>query len=144
MTYGIVCNQPEVIGPWVAKRTGGVWRQGRGSVIGLVKDGEIVAGVLYEDYNGAIVVVHVAAKPEKSPWLCREFLWYAFHYPFEELKCKKIIGYVSSANKKAREFDEGLGFEHEATIKDAHPDGDLLVYSMRPETCRWLKIRGRK
>jgi hypothetical protein len=57
----IVCDQPERIGPWVSEKTGGRWSPGRGTAIGLEKDGELVAGVLYDDFNGANVLMHVAS-----------------------------------------------------------------------------------
>ena len=52
---------------------------------------------------------------------------------------KRITGIVASSNEAARKFDEHLGFELEAILLGAHPDGDLLVYKMTADKCRWLK-----
>jgi len=53
----------------------------------------------------------------------------------------KILGYVGSGNVAAQRFDEHIGFKREAVIQGAHPDGDLIIYSMTKEQCPWLKIQ---
>jgi RimJ/RimL family protein N-acetyltransferase len=130
----IVLHQDRIIGEWVCARTGGYYTEG--TAIGLLSNGRLIAGVLYDHYNGASIAMHVAGE---GNWLTRDFLRICFHYPFEQLKVRKVIGMVSSANKQAQRFDEHLGFTLEATIKDAAPDGDLLLYSMTREQCRFFK-----
>jgi hypothetical protein len=73
----------------------------------------------------------------------REYLWYCFHYPFEELKVHKILGLVESDNLEAQKLDEHLGFTLEATLKSAAPKGDLLIYSMTRDQCKWLNLKGK-
>lgn len=137
----IITGVDSLVGPWVCQRAGGDWAPGRGVTIGLAHPEKgLVAGVLYEDWNGANILGHVAAVPGRM-WLNREFLWFCFHYPFEQLGVKRITGIVPSSNLEARRFDESLGFELEATLKDAHPTGDLCVYVMTKEKCRWLALR---
>lgn len=126
------------IGPWVCERAGGTWLPGRGTAIGLQRDGELVAGVLYEDFNGANVIMHVASDGTGA-WLTKDYLRTCFAYPFEQLGCKRVTGIVPSSNEKALAFDTHLGFEVEAVLTEAHPDGDLVVLSMRRDDCRWLR-----
>jgi len=99
---------------------------------------EIIACVWYEGFNGPNMNMHVAAKPG-CRWMTREFLWYVFHYPFVECGVKRVTGLVPEMNYAARRFDEHIGFKLEATLKDAAPDGDLRVYVMFKDECRWLK-----
>jgi hypothetical protein len=106
--------------------------------IGVMEDGRILAGVKLDQWNGASICMHVAAIPGKR-WMTRELLFASFDYPFNQLGVRKILGLVSASNTAARAFDEHLGFEVEATLKDAAPDGDLLVYSMTRDRCRFLK-----
>jgi hypothetical protein len=107
-----------------------------------METGRILAGIWFENYNGANMMMHVAALPN-SRWMTRELLWYAFYYPFVECGCKRVTGLVEESNVVAREFDERLGFHLEATLKDAAPQGDLLVYVMFRDECRWLGLRDR-
>lgn len=107
--------------------------------IGLERDGRLVAGVKFDDWNQRSICMHVAA--EGSSWMNREYLWYCFHYPFVELGVSKILGLVAESNVRARRFDEHLGFRLEYSIADAHPDGALLIYSMTKEQCRFLELK---
>lgn len=110
------------------------------TVTWLGEDGHPLAVALFTDYNKANINIHISAVPGKQ-WFRREFLWYCFHYPFEVLGVKRLTGVVASNNKQAIKFDENLGFILEATLKDAHPEGDLLVYAMVKDQCRWLNLK---
>ncbi len=139
----IICGQDERVGKWVCERTHGTWTTDSRTV-GLEEDGKLIAGVQYDMYNGASVCMHVAA--EGRGWLNREYLWFCFYYPFEQLKVNTIIGLVPSWNEAARKFDENLGFTVQTIIPKATPNGDLWVYTMCKEQCRFLRdnYHGRK
>lgn len=134
----MICLDAHVIGPWVCQRAGGKYIPGRYSAIGWVKNNSLVAGVLYENCNGANVIAHIAGE---GNWCNRLFLWVIFDYPFNQLKVSRITAPVSSSNQKCLRFINHLGFTHEATLKDAEPDGDLLIYKMTRDECRWLRIK---
>ena len=107
--------------------------------LGWEVDGDLVAGVIYEGYNGHNVWMHVAAEPGKQ-WLRREYLQYCFSYPFDEIGVSRVSGYVAASNHDAMKFDEHLGFQREAVLKGAASDGgDIIIYVMRREDCRYLK-----
>lgn len=107
--------------------------------LGLEEDGELVAGVLYEGFNGQNVWMHVAAEPG-GKWLTRAFLEICFDYPFNQMGVKRVSGYVEAKNSAARRFDEHLGFRQEAVLSGAASDGgDVILYAMRREDCRYLK-----
>lgn len=135
MTYRIVTGEDQRVGEWVCDRTSGHYVEG--AAIGLEKDGDLVAGVLYDHFNGASIAMHVAA--EGKHWLNREYLWFCFYYPFEQLKVKKVIGLVPSDNEAALKFDKHLGFVEEGRIKDAHPGGDILILTMTRSQCKHLE-----
>lgn len=106
--------------------------------LGLERDGVLVAGVLYEGFNGRSVWTHIAAEPG-ARWLTRDFLRYIFEYPFNEMGVQSVFGWVESRNERARRFDEKLGFEIDACLQDAGPDGqDILIYRMRRDQCKFI------
>jgi hypothetical protein len=136
----VITGQDELFGPWLMNLLNGDWFPGRGSVIGLWEDGVgPIAGCLYEGHNGASIIGHLGGLGRK--WMNREYLWFCYHYPFEVLKVNKIIGLVESDNLQARKLDEHMGFTLEATLKDAAPKGDLLIYTMTKDQCKWLNLR---
>lgn len=125
------------VGEWVCSRTGGALDLACSAAIGLQQGHDLIAGVLFDSYNTRSVCMHVAATG--AGWLNREYLKVCFDYPFNQLKVNKILGLVDSTNMQARKFDEHLGFQLEATIKDAGKFEDLLIYSMTRQQCRYLK-----
>ncbi|MBN9410832.1 MAG: GNAT family N-acetyltransferase [Burkholderiales bacterium] len=128
----------ERLGPWVAGRTGGKYFSGSGQAIGLHRNGELAAAVLYDSFNGRSVQMHVASDGSKS-WMNKAFLLMAFDLPFNQWRVNKIIGLVDSTNHEAIRFDENIGFHLEHVVTDAGPEGDLLIYSMTRQQCRWIK-----
>ena len=122
---------------WVAKRTNEFGNYGCAVGIGWTHDDVLVAGVAYNEYNGANIQMHVASDGTKL-WMRREFLWACFDYPFNQAKVRRVTGVVSEGNKSAQKFNEHLGFKLEARLKDAHPTGDLLVYVMWKDNCKWV------
>lgn len=132
---GIVFDR-EKVANWVLSKIGGALENGA-QAIGYEKNGELIAGVVYDRYNGQSICMHVAAEGKR--WMTREYLWICFHYPFIQLGVKKIIGLVDSTNIDAIRFDENLGFNKEHVIKDAGKHGDLIIYSMTKEQCRFLE-----
>ena len=131
----VIWDQPERVGTWVMSQLGTVWST-TSHAIGLEVEGQIVSGTVYEGINEASIVLHTALTI-----ITRPLLWYTFDYPFNQLCVQKLIGPVASTNQKARRLDEHLGFVLEATLKDAAPGGDLLIYTMTREQCRWLNLR---
>jgi RimJ/RimL family protein N-acetyltransferase len=134
----IILGHDKLVGELVAKATHGEYMPTE-YAIGLAKDNEIIAGVLYNGYNIATICMHVAAVGKH--WLNRDFLYACFAYPFLQLKVNKVLGYVNSLNLEAQRFDEHLGFVKECAIKDGAPGADLIVYSMTKAQCRWIDAK---
>lgn len=122
-------------GPWISRKVGGTWTANAVTIGVLSKDGRPKGGVIFEGYNGVNIFAHIAG--EGPYWLEKEFLWYIFYYPFEELECRRITVTVPESNKASQALAEKLGFELETRLTEAHPDGDLLVYRLFKDKCRW-------
>ena len=136
----IVVDQSDRVGCWVMSQNDGVWLQGQGQCYGVEDEtGQLIAGVAFDNYNVASLQIHVAALPGKN-WISKELLHRVFSYPFRQLGVNKLVGLVGSTNADALRFDLALGFRIEATLKDAYPDGDLLILTMTRDQCRWLNI----
>lgn len=131
----IICNEPVRVSKFVSSECGtDDWSAHR--AIGLERDNKIVAGVIYDNYNGINIFAHIAIKGK----ITRNFLWYMHHYPFMELKVDRVTGLIPSNNKKVIRFVEKLGAHREGTMRNAHPDGDLLVYCLFRKDCKYLGI----
>lgn len=137
--FRIICDDRDRIGDFVSGKVGMEgWSNFR--AIGLEKDGELIAGVVYDNYNKATIFMHIAAKPGRK-WLTRNFLWFMWYYPFVQLGVKRVTGIIPLSNKDSINFANGLkGARLEALLKDAHPDGDMAIYCMFKQDCKYLGI----
>ena len=124
---------------WVARKTNDYGNFGCARGIGWERNGRIVAGVAYAEWNGPNVVCHIASDGSKR-WLTRKYLWTIFDFPFQKLGCGRITVCVGEGNSASRRFVEHLGFALEAKLRRAHPTGDLMVYAMFKEGCRWTSV----
>lgn len=131
----ITVGPQDILISWLCARIGYVPTPNM-RCIGRLKSGKLVGVVGYDGFNDTSCQIHVAGE---GNWVDREILQATFKYPFEHLGLKVLIGLVPSGNAEAIRFNEHLGFKIEARIKDAHPDGELLVMSMRREDCRWIR-----
>lgn len=106
--------------------------------IGVERNGELVGGVLYDSYSTNNIFMHVAGT-DGMQWASKSFVKAAFGYPFHQLKCKRVSGWVEASNIKARQLDEHLGFKPEAVLEGAARDGgDVIIYRMWREECRFI------
>jgi L-amino acid N-acyltransferase YncA len=102
----------------------------------LQKDGQTIAGVIYENWNQASIMCHIAVEGRMT----KGYLKAIFAYPFEICKVKKIIVPVTSDNVKSLKFVTNMGFVEEARIKDGAPNGDIIFLTLAREKCRFLGV----
>lgn len=125
------------IGAWVANRIDGKFDADTSSSIGLQKDGQTVAGVIYENWNKASIFCHIAVEGR----LTKAYLKAIFDYPFNVCQVKKIIVPVVSNHVKSIKLVTNMGFTEEARIADGSQDGDMIFLTMTKENCRFLGVR---
>ena len=122
------------VGRWVAAKNNQMYFEANSQAVGWEKDGEIVAGVIYDGWNKQSIVCHIAATES----LTATFLAKVFDYSFRQLQVHKMIATVSSKNFKSIRLVTHMGFKEEAKIKDAHPLGDIVIFTMTKEDCKFL------
>lgn len=136
----LIFDQKERIGAWVAEQVQQSAHWGGFYAMGVEQDGQIVAGVVINNYNGVNATCHIAIarKTREIVDLFRAVCDYAFR----QCKLKRLTGMVPMSKPHVVKFDKHLGFEEEFVMPDAaHDGGPLVVLVMRPETCRWLGVK---
>jgi RimJ/RimL family protein N-acetyltransferase len=137
----VIYGQDERVVKWVSDRIEAELISPTAVGIGLEKDGELVGGVIYDWYTGPSITAHVAGSPGRY-WGNRDFLWRVFAYPFLQLQCNRITGFVRADNFEAQRLDEHLGFKREGVLRQANRDGtDMIVYGMLKDECRFLRMK---
>ena len=104
----------------------------------------LAGGNLYTDYWGVSgsCQIHTACFNRRA--VSKAMMFLAFHYPFEQLKVKKLFGFVAENNVSSRNFCLKLGFKIEYMTDDvfSFPNGvnGMYLMSMTRDECRWLKM----
>lgn len=110
------------------------------ATVGLMKDGHLVAGVVYNFYTKANCQLHVGAVEGKR-WMTREFLSAVFDLPFNHFGLRRVTAITRRRAKAVRTFVENLGFVFEARINHYFDDDDGMMFGMLRENCRFLELR---
>jgi hypothetical protein len=114
------------------------------TALGLNRDDDLVFGVLYQFWTEKSVWCHMAKKPGVSNPFTKEFLRLAFSYPFKQVGVEQMLGMVDASNMEARRLDEHFGFKPVSVIPCAGTDGgDLIIYSLKREDCRFIRRKER-
>lgn len=71
--------------------------------------------------------------------LTRMFLRALFYYPFLQLHCRRVTALIDDDNERSLRLVEHCGFEQEGRMRHATARGDVLVYGLLKEHCRWLR-----
>jgi RimJ/RimL family protein N-acetyltransferase len=124
-------------GHWTAECIDGKYFEAMSQSIGLKKNGEFVAGVIYENWNRRSITCHIAISGRLTP----RYLAVIFDYPFNVCDVKKIIVPVDATNSKSVTLVEKMGFTEEARIKDGMANGDMILYTLAKEDCKYLGER---
>lgn len=77
--------------------------------IAVADDNQLVAGVVYHNYQPDSGVVEVSCASLHRKWMSRDLIREAMSLPFDLLGCQSIFARHSEANKPARRFWERLG-----------------------------------
>jgi hypothetical protein len=120
-------------------RAGGVFTLGHDNAFMTYRGERRLGGIAATGYLGASIQFHMAG--DDNRWITRDLLWLAFDFAFNQLGVRKVLGPLASTNDIAMAIDLRAGFELDAVIRDAVPDGHLIILSMTKEKCRWLNYR---
>lgn len=132
----IVAHHQDILATWLCKRIGLVPTPHL-RCFGVVHDNKLVAVVGFDSWNGASCQMHVAG--DGGHWMTRTLLKLVFRYAFVDSGLQVVLGIVPSGNHEALKLNKHLGFAEEVRVNGAHPDGALVIMSMRREHCRWIK-----
>jgi RimJ/RimL family protein N-acetyltransferase len=133
----LVYDQKDRIGAWVARQVGQGADWGSFYALGVVSGDDVIAGVVFNNFNGANATCHIAIA--RYTRLVPAMVQAACKYAFNFAGLKRLTGMVPSNEPQVLAFDKHLGFEEEFVMKDGAPGADMHVLVMWPDTCRWLK-----
>lgn len=135
----ILLGADDDVGRWIATRIYGSehWVDGCGTAIGFTYRDKLIAGAAFFRFNRANIEMAFAS--ESARWMTRENIRRVFEYPFDKLGVKRITVIADASNHQSIRLNQYFGFKLEATLQQAAPDGDQLLFRMLRDECRWLR-----
>lgn len=130
----IVLNDPDH-GRMVANIANTVYQPGD-KVLARTVDDQFVGGVLYQEYTGRSVWMHMGSV--KKGWCTREMLISIFHFPFVGLRCYKLFAKVPEWKMDALRYNLRVGFKVETFVEDVYNEGGVFLISMTRPECKWV------
>lgn len=123
--------------PWALSRIGIPAFRRDATTIGLERDGELVAVVVFDCFSDWDANMHIASDGTAA-WMNKSLLLAAFGYPFTQLGLNRLTALVPSKNADALRFDEHIGFVREGYHPKGCKDDDLISLGMLRESCRFI------
>lgn len=138
----LIWDCPEAINSWVGDHGGGRVFPGACTALGWAdSDGKLIAGLVFYNCNGVNLEVNIALSGKTFPI---GLLKAGLHYVFSQLKVKRLTFTITEANIASQTLVRRLGAFPEATLRDAAPEGDLLIFALFPSDCKiWSRINGK-
>ncbi len=128
--YAFMWQFPQTRMPFVSDAKG----------LGLERNGTLVAGVIYENFNPHCATIHIAVQDPAA--LSPAFVRYICHYPFVQCNLPRLFSTVAQSNHASRRITARFGGKVVAILAGAAYDGSaLLVHEFRRDACRFLRAR---
>ena len=136
----VICSQSKRVAEWVQIKIGNLTEFHDCHAIGILRHGEIIGGVVIDNYvHNAMCSIHCAGEAGIN-WLTREFLHVVFDYVFRQLQCKVILNSIDSQNHASLKFTKHLGFrEVHRIIGGGLAGSNCVLLEMQKIDCRWIK-----
>lgn len=96
---------------FVAKRVWGKLNDfGAGTAMGVVHEGQPVAGVVFHNWDADAGVIELTAAADTPRWLNRAVLADMFGYAFGQLGCQAVVLRVDPENRRMDRIARAYGF----------------------------------
>lgn len=134
----LVYGQDERVTRWVAAQVGDSEPPPAYASIGFERDGELVAGVFFDNYTGTNIFAHIAFR--RGEMFPRPLLSAVRTYAIDQLKVRRMTFVVRDTNRECIRFVQKLGAKAEARLHEAHPEGDLLLWVVWHDNPTMLRL----
>jgi RimJ/RimL family protein N-acetyltransferase len=107
-------RETDLLSRWVAELIWPGQKRDFGNCQGLavVEGDQLIAGMIYHNWEPASGVVEISGASTTKRWLNRETLRVMFHIPFRDWECQAVVMRVSDHDKPLHRILKAYGFEH--------------------------------
>lgn len=127
------------VSAWVQKHIPDCYPFERATAIGFAQDGELIAGVVYTNWNPRSGVIEMSAAATSPRWIAPASIKAMFGYPFDQLDCQLVVLRVSERNQRMISIAERFGFVGHLIPRLRGPDEAEWIFTLTAE--KWRSTR---
>jgi RimJ/RimL family protein N-acetyltransferase len=119
LEFAVGPAETAIMAGWVAERIPHMHGGGFGPCVagGVVRDGVLVAGVVFHDYHPQYGTMQVSIAADHPRWASRPVLRAMFDYPFRQLGVDLLWAAMPADLPNVHAFNRRLGFKKEAVLR---------------------------
>lgn len=136
-------SEPEAVCQFVSSQPGfdRDLEFGECQALGFRIGGDLVAGVVFQNWNPKAGTIEISAGAVDPRWLARKSLLTIFGYVFDTAGCQLCVLQVSEHNDRMRSIARRLGFTEILIPRMRGRDEALAVYTLTSEQWAGSRIR---
>jgi RimJ/RimL family protein N-acetyltransferase len=104
--------------------------------IGVVEDGNLIAGAVYHEWHPEAGVIQMSAAATSPRWLAPKVLHAIFAYPFELIGVQMVVLQVKDSNARMKRIAERFGFTSHRIPRLAGRDEAAILYTLTDDDWR--------
>lgn len=104
--------------------------------IGVVLDGNLIAGAVYHDWHPEAGVIQMSAAATSARWLAPKVLHAIFAYPFEVIGVQMVVLQVKDSNTRMKRIAERFGFTGYPIPRLAGRNETAILYTLTDDAWR--------
>ena len=114
----LLCGHDASVAAWVSARIPYAYgeRFETSVAIGVIDGQDLIAGVVYHDWNPNYRTMQVSMAASSARWARRGVIRALLSYPFEQAGAQKLWAMMAASNERALRFNLGIGFKREAVL----------------------------
>lgn len=139
-----IFGHDETVSRFVAGHIEGCERGfGKCKAIGVVHDGQLVAGIVYHNWNPESAVIELSAAGTDRRWLSRPVIKAMFGYPFDQIGCQMVVLRVSERNGVMCGIARRFGFREYRVPRLRGRDEAEIIFTLTEEDWRAHRVNRR-
>ena len=133
-------DSPEMNGAIGEYVSGKVWGKSKpfflSTGMGVFDKGNLIAGMMFHNYDRDAGVIEVSGASETARWLTRPVLWEMFSYPFNQLGCQAVVMRVDSSNTRLCRMLSSYGHARYEIPRLRGRDNPEIIYVLHDDVWR--------
>lgn len=109
------------------------------TAIGVFDGEEIIAGVVFHDFNPDYKNIQISMAATSPRWATRSTIARLLSYPFDQLHVERVTTITPLSFQRVIKFNVGLGFKREGLLRKGYGFDDAVIMGLlKDEAPAWM------